>query len=415
MRLFDNNFKKISWSNLFAQFSEQIALAAAPLAAVLLLNAGPSETAWLQTSQTLPFLLLSIPAGLIVDNISRRSMMISAEIIRTASLMIVFAFLVFSSISLPLLAILGFLGAIGTVCYNVAAPAYVPTIIPKNELIAANRWLELARSIAYSGGPAISGTIVGYMGASAAYILATTFSTLAFTLLMSLPEDVKIARKKKHIFHDLAEGATFIANHDFLRPILFTAIFFNTSWFIIQSIFIAYAVTHLGLNAGQIGFTLGIYGIGMIVGALSIKSISNVLSYGLMIVLGPLGGLMAAIIMLLTIWYPSVYLAGLSYFLFGAGPTIWSITTMSLRQVVTPGDIMGRVSALILTTTFGSRPIGAAIAAVLAVRYGVGSCLWAAVLGFTIQFAILALSKVPQLRQLPETFNSHEYDYKNAK
>lgn len=402
MRLLDNNFKKIAWSNLFAQFSEQIALAAAPLAAVLLLNAGPAETAWLQTSQTLPFLLLAIPAGLLVDKMSRRRVMISAEMIRTVSLILVFAFLISDSITLSALAILGFLGAIGTVCYNVAAPAYVPTIIQKNELITANRWLELTRSIAYSGGPAICGAVVGYMGASTAYILATTFAAFAFALLLSLPEDAKVVRKKKPILHDLAEGATFIAKHALLRPILFTAIFFNTSWFIIQSVFIAYAATHLDLNASQIGFTLGVYGVGMVTGALSFKPISNVLSYGVMITLGPLAGLMAAITMLLTVWYPSVYLAGLSYFLFGAGPTIWSITTMSLRQAVTPGDMMGRVSALILTTTFGSRPIGAAIAALLAIQYGVESCLWAAVFGFAIQFVILVSSSVPQLKQLPE-------------
>jgi hypothetical protein len=69
-------FRRIGWSNLFAQFSEQIALAAAPLAAVLLLAAGPAETGWLQTAQTLPFLLLSIPAGLMVDRASRRRLMV---------------------------------------------------------------------------------------------------------------------------------------------------------------------------------------------------------------------------------------------------------------------------------------------------------------------------------------------------
>ena len=80
-------FRRIGWSNLFAQFSEQIALAAAPLAAVLLLAAGPAETGWLQTAQTLPFLLLSIPAGLMVDRASRRRLMVGTEALRAVSLL----------------------------------------------------------------------------------------------------------------------------------------------------------------------------------------------------------------------------------------------------------------------------------------------------------------------------------------
>lgn len=401
MHLVNNNFHKISWSNLFAQFSEQLALASAPLAAVLLLSAGPGETAWLLTCQTLPFLLLSIPAGLIVDRISRRRLMIGSEIVRAISLSAVFLLLISDSITLGFLAALGFLGAIGTVCYNVAAPAYIPTIIAKNELVAANRWLELARSVAYTAGPAMGGVIVGYTGAPTAYIFATVLSILAFMLLMSLPEEVKVPSIKKHILNDLAEGALFIAKHELLRPILFTAVFFNISWFMVQGIFVAYAVTHLGLDATGIGFTIGIYGIGMIAGALSVKYVSDVIPYGLMIILGPIGGLIAAIVMLMTIWFPNIYLAGLSYFLFGVGPIIWSITTMSLRQAVTPGNMMGRVSAMILTATFGTRPLGSAIAALLAVHYGVESCLWAAVIGFIIQFTILLLSKVPQLQHLP--------------
>ena len=75
-------FKRLGWSNLLAQFSEQIALAAAALTAVLMLNAGPSETGWLQSAQTLPFLLLSIPAGLVADRASRRLPMAGSEALR---------------------------------------------------------------------------------------------------------------------------------------------------------------------------------------------------------------------------------------------------------------------------------------------------------------------------------------------
>ncbi|MGH6810136.1 MAG: MFS transporter, partial [Ensifer adhaerens] len=103
-------FKRIAWSNLFAQFSEQIALAAAPLAAVLLLSAGPAETGWLQMAQTLPFLLLSIPAGLLVDRASRRTLMVFSELLRALSLVATLLLMAAGLLTLPLLAIMGFVG-----------------------------------------------------------------------------------------------------------------------------------------------------------------------------------------------------------------------------------------------------------------------------------------------------------------
>ncbi|HEV7305265.1 MFS transporter [Ensifer sp.] len=396
-------FKRIGWSNLSAQFSEQMALAAAPLAAVLLLSAGPAETGWLQMAQTLPFLLLSIPAGLVADRASRLRLMISSEMLRTASLAATLLLMIGGVLNLPLLAVMGFIGAIGTVCYNVAAPALVPAIVPRHQLSDANRWLELARSLAYSGGPAIGGTIVALTGASLAYVAATALSVLAVMLLAGLGDPSRSAPTRRRLLHDLAEGARFLAGHPLLRPILVTAVVFNTSWFVLQAVYVAYAIQNLGLSATGVGVTLGIYGAGMMVGALAAPAIARRIPFGAMIVLGPLGGLAAALVMLATIWTPLGILAGLSFFLFGAGPVLWSIATLTLRQAVTPNAMLGRVSAFVTTATFGARPIGAAVGALVATRFGVEACLAVAGLGFLIQFLVIIVSRVPHLRALPET------------
>ncbi|RWR05631.1 MFS transporter [Sinirhodobacter populi] len=396
------SFHRIGWSNLLAQFSEQIALAAAPLAAVLLLSAGPSGTGWLQTAQTLPFLLLSIPAGLVVDRASRRSLMVGSELLRALSLASIVALLVAGALNLPLLALLGFLGAIGTVCYSVAAPALIPSLVPRAQLAAANRWLELARSAAYTAGPALGGALVGWTGAPAAYALATVLSLLAVLFLVGLPREEVLPKQKRDLTHDLREGAGFILHHDLLRPILVTAIFFNTGWFILQAIYVAYAVQNLGMTATEVGVTLGIYGGGMIIGALLAPALARRVSFGTTILIGPIGGFGAAVVMLLTLWLPSVWMAGLSFFLFGAGPILWTISTMTLRQAVTPNAMLGRVSAFIMTATFGARPIGAAIEAVIAAHSGVAACLTAAVGCFLIQLLVIIASRVPRLRELPQ-------------
>ncbi|TDR89615.1 MFS transporter [Enterovirga rhinocerotis] len=394
-------FRRVGWSNLFAQFSEQIALAAAPLAAVLLLAAGPAETGWLQTAQTLPFLLLAIPVGLAVDRASRRMLMIGSEALRALSLGITVILLAAQAMTLPALALLGFAGAIGTVCYSIAAPALVPSLVPRDRLGAANRVLELARSAAYAGGPALGGAIVGWTGAPVAYVLATILSILAALLLAGLPQERPREASPRDLLADLRDGMRFIARHDLLRPILVTAIFFNTAWFVLQAVYAAYAVQSLGLGAAEVGLTLGIYGIGMIAGAWAAPAFGRRLPLGAVIVLGPLSGFVASCVMLLTLRVPSIHLVGLSFFLFGAGPMLWSITTMTVRQAVTPAGMLGRVSALIVTATFGARPIGAAIGALTAARFGVGACLFVAAGGFLIQLLVILASQVPKLRELP--------------
>lgn len=395
-------FWRIGWSNLCAQFSEQMALAAAPLAAVLLLAAGPAETGWLQMAQTLPFLLLSIPAGLIADRASRRKLMVTSEMLRALSLVATLLLMVGGGLTLPLLAVMGFCGAIGTVCYNVAAPALVPSIVPRAQLSDANRWLELARSLAYSGGPAIGGAIVAWTGAALAYVAATALSLLSIVLLAGLGDGSQPAPTKRKLLQDLAEGARFLGGHALLRPILVTAIVFNTAWFVLQAVYVAYAIQNLGMTATGVGLTLGIYGTGMMIGALAAPAIARRIPFGAMIALGPLGGLTAAAVMLLTIWMPSGILAALSFFLFGAGPVLWSITTLTLRQAVTPNAMLGRVSAFITTATFGARPIGAALGAIVATRFGVEACLAVAAAGFLLQFLVIMVSRVPQLQALPE-------------
>lgn len=395
-------FRRLAASNLAAQFSEQIALAAAPLVAVLALGASAAQTGYLQTAQTLPFLLLSLPAGVLADRISRRTLMTAAECARAASLLGLLAFLALGGLNLGWLAVLGFLGAVGTVAYNVAAPALVPTLVPARDLGNANRWLELARSAAFSAGPALGGALVGWIGASSAYGLATALSLLAAMLLAGLPAEPPRTAPRRRLWRELAEGAAFVAAHPLLRPVLVTAVFFNTAWFVLQAVYVAYAVAHLGLTAAGVGATLGIYGAGMLAGALAAPWLAARLPFGALIAAGPLCALAASLILLSTLALPSGAWAAVGFFLFGAGPILWTIATTTLRQAVTPNALLGRVSAVIVTATFGARPVGALIGAALASRVGVEACLWVSSVGFAVQFVVLFASPVRRLRSQPE-------------
>jgi MFS family permease len=143
-------FVVLAWSNLAAQSAEQLSLAAVPLVAVLALGAGPGDIGLLAAVQTLPFLLVSMPLGLLADRMSRRRLMVAAEGLRAVSLLVLLGMVCASKLGIGWLALLGFLGAVGTVGFSVAAPALVPALVPREALALANGRLELARSAAFT-------------------------------------------------------------------------------------------------------------------------------------------------------------------------------------------------------------------------------------------------------------------------
>src|SRR5437763_1752836 len=278
-------FNRLAWSNLAAQSAEQVALAAAPMIAVLALGAGAGETGLLQTAQTLPFLVLSVPAGVLADRMSRPRLMAGAEALRALALAGVLVLAPLGLLTLPRLALLGFVGASGTVAYSVAAPALVPALVPAAALAAANGRLELARTVAFASGPALAGALVGGPGGAPA--------------------------------------------------------------------------------------------------------------------LGVAAAVAAAVAMVLTVWVPAGVLAGVSFFLIGIGPIVWVISTATLRQTVTPRDLLGRAAAINITA-YGARPIGAALGALVGAVYGAEICLVVAAVGFLVQAALILASPVLRLVRQPE-------------
>jgi predicted MFS family arabinose efflux permease len=393
-------FTRLAWSNLAAQSAEQIALAAAPIVAVFALDAGAGETGLLQTAQTLPFLLMSIPAGVLADRMSRARLMAGAEALRVVSLVAVLALVVAGALSLPLLAILGFVGACGTVAYSVAAPALIPSLVASEQLPRANGRIELARTTAFAGGPAIGGALVGWIGGGPAFGLAAALSVVAAILLVGIVEPPRPKTTAQHPLRDLREGVAFVVGHRLLRPIFITQFIFNTALFVILAVYVPYAVHTLQLSPAGVGVTLGALGGGMVVGALFAARIMTALALGTVIVIGPIAGLLAALTMVMTIALPSPALAALSFFLMGAGPILWVVSTTTLRQTVTPPALLGRVSA-INAVAYGARPLGAGIGALVGALYAAPTCLIVAAVGFLIQAVVILVSPVPRLAGQP--------------
>lgn len=396
------SFAALTGANLAAQSAEQLSLAAVPLVAVLLLGAGPGEIGLLAALQTLPFLLLSLPLGWMADRLPRQRLMVAAEVLRALSLLALLAAVLANRLSVGGLAVLGFVGAVGTVAFSVAAPALVPSLVPREALAQANGQLELARSAAYAGGPALGGALVSWAGAPAAFVLAAVLSIAAVALLWRLAEPPRVPRAPRHPLREVQDGAMFVWRDATLRPILLTAVAWNIAWFVLQAAYVPYAVRVLGLGAGVVGITLGAFGAGMVTGALLAPRIVRAMPFGRAIQLGPVVSVLAAATMVTTLFVPSAVVAGLSFFLFGAGPVVWTITSTTLRQSLTPGAMLGRVGALFLTVNAGARPVGAALGGLVGARWGEAACLWLALAGFVLQALLIVRSQVGALQRLPE-------------
>lgn len=394
-------FNRLAWSNLAAQSAEQIALAAAPIVAVVLLGSAEGETSLLQTALTMPFVLFAIPAGLLADRISRRTLMASAEALRAAALLTILALIAFGGLSMPVLASLGFVAVCGTVVYSVAAPALVPSLVTPQLLPAANARIELARTVAFAGGPAIGGALVGFTGAAPAFGFAAALSIIAVALLAGIHEPARRAIPERKPLQDIADGLAFVAAHPFLRPIFIVQLIYNASWFMTLAVFVPYGIRHLHLSASGVGVTLAMYGAGMVIGALLATRVMQRLPFGTVVIIGPVCGFIASVMMALTIWLPSALLAGTGIFLLGTGAVLWVISTATLRQSVTPPSLLGRVSAINILS-WGARPIGTGIAALVGGFYGAEACLCLAVAGFAWQAFITVSSPAAALQRQPD-------------
>nr|AAF22883.1 putative inner membrane protein [Bradyrhizobium japonicum] len=396
-----DTFNRLAWSNLAAQSAEQIALAAAPIVAVLTLGVAEGQTGLLQTALTLPFVLFAIPAGLLADRISRRALMAGAEALRAAALA---AIVLLLALGAPQSAAAGparFAAVCGTVVYSVAAPALVPSLVSSDLLPAANARIELARTIAFASGPALGGALVGWWGASLAFGFAAALSAIAVVLLSGIYEPARTPAPRRHPFQDIREGAAFVFHHPLLRPVFITQFIFNTGWFLQIAVFVPYAVRHLGLTAAGVGTVLTMYGVGMVIGALLATRVMQRVAFGTVVGLRPGHRLRRLLGDGADGAGPRAWLAALSFFLLGVGPILWVISTTTLRQSVTPPRLLGRVSAINIMS-YGARPLGSALGAIVGGLWSAEACLYLAAAVFGMQALVILLSPAASLDRQPD-------------
>lgn len=390
----NRNVDSLVRANFFAQLADQLTLTAIPLIAVLYLNLGAGGVGLLNTFQTLPYLILSIPLGVLVDRLSKKKVIQISEIVRIASLVAIVFFTYFEMITFWGLVVLGFLASVGSVGFNAALPAYLPTLVEKSRLTFYNGRLELVRSLGVTLGPALAGAIAAWFGASNAFIIGIILTVLTLSYVYSISHSGKVDNSdtEKNPLRDIARGAKFIRGNTQLSTIMLVAFVWNCGWFVLQAAFMPLAIKTWGLSSEVIGYSLGCMGLGLLVGSFFSQKIINGLGFGLSLTFGPVLSFIASLLILVNVQYETAILPAIAFFIFGFGPVIWIITSNTLRQVVTPAHMIGCVSAMYMTANWGARPFGALLGAAIGAYYGAAMCLYVCAALYFIQMVLVFIT-----------------------
>ncbi|HWL83961.1 MAG TPA: MFS transporter [Roseomonas sp.] len=393
---------RLLMTNFGIHAADQLALAVLPLLATLLMRGGPALAGMLVAAQGAAWLLLSLPAGAWVDRFPRRRLMALAS----ASAACALAAASLSAAMPSVLAPLVMLGASGTVVTVLAGFALLPGMVGSSGLPLANARLELTRAAATLLAAPLAGALAALGWPEATLLLAAALAATAALAARGLPEPGSGAQaERRPMLRLLAAGARFVWDQPLLRAVAVAAVAWNFAFFALATIAMPLALEVLHLSPRAAGLAVGGYGAGLVAGALLAGRLAPRQAPARMLLAGPALSVLAMLAWGLALHLPAtgarMALVALAQFLLGFGPMLWQVVQTSLRQVVTPPALLGRVGATMQVAVFGVRPLGALAGGALAAQMGFGATLWLAALGFILSLLVVAASPLRRLRVMP--------------
>ena len=381
--------------------ADQLALATLPLTATLVLGAGPGVLGLLVAAQSTAWLLVSLPAGAWVDRRPRRQLLITALALGLlASLAAVVAA---AAGAASLLGVAAFLGASGTVVYVLTSVSLLPSLVPTADLSRANARLELARAVVSLAAPFVAGLLAQHLSPTWGYGLEALGAALALACVLALPRVPAPATgaNRPSFLAAIRSGARFVVHHELLRGISLCAIFWNFAFFALLAVWAPLALGPLGLDPARMGLAQSAYGAGLILGALVAPVSARRLPPLATLIFGPAVSVVAAGLFLAAPSGQGFALAAAGFFLVGFGPMLWLICQTTVRQLVTPLSLMGRVNATVQTAIYGIRPLGALAGGLVAAEAGLPSALLLIAAAFALSALAILASPLARLQVMP--------------
>jgi MFS family permease len=380
------------------------------------LDASAFQVALLGTVEFLPFLLFTLPAGVWVDRLRRRPILVIADFGRAAALVSVPVAYAFDVLTIWQLYVVGFVVGTLTVFFDVAYQSYLPSLIRRNQLVDGNSKLELSVSAAQLGGPATAGGLVSLLTAPWA-VLTDAISFLGsalFVLRIRKREEViqpAATAERRGMRAEAWEGMQFVFRDRRLRALTESTVIFNFCANGAFAVYLVYAVRSLGLSPAAIGVIFSLGNVGWLAGALLAGRLSARLGVGRTIIFT---GLLAAPALMLV---PAAPQSTPIPFLIAAGVissfglVIWRVAQVSLRQAITPDHMLGRVNAVSRFLMWGTIPLGTLLGGALGSTIGLRETLWIGTIGASFTVLPVLFSPVRALVSVPDMPDGpHEAD-----
>ncbi len=398
------DFMKLWTGQTISQFGSRITRDGLPLAAVLTLAATPAQMGGLIAVGALPVLLVGLFAGVWVDRLRRRPIMIIADVGRALLLGTIPVAAFLGVLTIWQLYIVAALTGILTVFFDVADQSFLPTVVQREHVMEGNSKLGASDAVAEVGGPALAGVLIQLLTAPIAMAfdaLSFLASALCINLIRTVEPPPKPAEQRQKVWQEIGEGLRLVLGHPLLRPLAAGSAMRSFFGSFFAALYSLYAVRELGVPPAILGLLIGLGGIGGLAGALLVGPImrrfgpgktliwSLALGTGLQLFVPLAGGPL----ILVALFFGTAQLLG------DIGGTVYAISEVSLRQSVIPDRLLGRANASMHFLVGAVSPIGPLIAGALGEIIGLQLTLLISVLGMLSSTLWLIFSPVRTLRE----------------
>ncbi|WP_308016094.1 MFS transporter [Nonomuraea aurantiaca] len=398
------DFLRFLSSHVANELGANISRVALPLVAVLALHAGPLEVGVLSALQTAAFLAIGLPAGVWVDRLRRRRVMVTSDLVRCLLLASIPVSDALGLLSVGMLYVVALLAGTAQVFNDVADQTYLPELVSRDRLSDGNSKLEFVRSGGSLAGPSLGGALVQLIGASRT-MLATALAALGSLVFLSAiktPDQAPVAEERPPMRQGIAEGLRFVWRDRLLRMIVATTAATNLSLSAVVSLSVLFLADVVRLPPGLIGVLLMSGAVGGLLGGLTGSRLFG--RYGTarmtwlaIAVTSPFGLLLP---MTQADWRVSLFVIASIALSWGA--IIYNVGQLTYRQTVTPERMLGRVNATVRFIVWGTMPLGALLGGIVAQHIGVREALWVFMGARLLSFLPLMFSPLPRLRDFSQ-------------
>lgn len=403
--LFHRDFRRLWAGDTISQFGASVGQTVLPLLAATVLAATPFEMGLLTAAETAAFLLIGLPAGVWVDRMRRRRLMLTADFIRSGLLGTVPIAWWIGWLTLTQLIVVALLAGAATVFFDIAYQSYLPSLVSRERLIEGNSKLQATQSVAQIAGPGIGGVLMQLAGAAnAVLVTGAGFLTSASCLLrIKAVEPEPEPHENPRLWPQISEGLRFVFGNSTLRAIVATTSTANFAGAMYTAVQVLFLTREVGLSPAGVGALLSAAGAGGVLGAVTSARLSTRIGQARSIWLVPLLTLPALVLVPLAAPGWRIGLAAVGMLVSGYGVIVYNVAQISYRQALCPDRLLGRMNASVRFVVWGTLPLGGLAGGTLAEWAGIRGTLWIAVVLEVLSVLWVVCSPLRHLRDLPSS------------